>query len=153
MLRGEAPASPRLAAALSFLKQLNDVPDSVDTSSIEPLHALGIGDSGIIDLVMICFGFNLIDRVADALAFDLPVTGFEREARFAWTFGYRLSSGKWFRWPRPVDTSKGAQALVDALLSGWRTFQRTYAALHSAAGAWTNQLCHMYVPSSMRHIG
>jgi len=36
------------------------------------LRAAGVDDQAITDVIYVCFLFNVIDRVADALGFDIP---------------------------------------------------------------------------------
>jgi alkylhydroperoxidase family enzyme len=44
----------------------------VAPGDIAPLRAAGLSDAAIEDAITICALFNLIDRAADALGFELP---------------------------------------------------------------------------------
>ena len=41
-------------------------------ADVDAVRAAGVSDDGIEDALAVCFGFSLIDRVADSLGFDLP---------------------------------------------------------------------------------
>ena len=50
-----------------------------------------MSEDGAIDVLYVCFAFNLIDRVADALGFDLmDEEGYRRGAQALLRFGYEL---------------------------------------------------------------
>jgi hypothetical protein len=91
-----APISEKLRAALGFIVKLTDAPERVGTYDIVSLRRLGITERAIIDATYICMGFNIINRIADAVGFKLPPAGVF--ASGAWSmrrFGYRLMSGSW----------------------------------------------------------
>lgn len=92
--------SPKLEAALQLIEKLTLHPHQVQPQDIEPMRALNIGQRTIHDAILICSGFNIIDRVADALDFAIPsAQEFEKGAKFLMAFGYRMASGVSFRWP------------------------------------------------------
>jgi alkylhydroperoxidase family enzyme len=47
-------------------------PGDVSPEDVAAARAAGASDEAIEDALMVCACFNLIDRVADSLAFDLP---------------------------------------------------------------------------------
>ena len=58
------------------------------------LRAEGLTDRAIVDAIYICVGFNIINRVADALGVQVPPPKvFVRGVKFSLIFGYRLLSG------------------------------------------------------------
>lgn len=69
-----APVSPGLRAALGLLEKLTLTPDDVQPDDMAALHAVGLDTQAITDVIYVCFLFNLIDRVADALDFDIPAS-------------------------------------------------------------------------------
>ena len=47
-------------------------PTDVAAHDVDAVRAAGVSDAAIEDALAVCFGFNLIDRVADSLGFDCP---------------------------------------------------------------------------------
>ena len=47
-------------------------PKEVSAADVDAVREAGISDAAIEDALAVCFGFNLIDRIADSLGFDLP---------------------------------------------------------------------------------
>jgi hypothetical protein len=47
-------------------------PTDVTGADVGAVRAAGISDEAIEDALAVCFGFNVIDRVADSLDFDCP---------------------------------------------------------------------------------
>lgn len=67
-----APVAPKLKATLGFLKVLTLEPAAVGSDHVAPLRAAGVSDAAIEDAVYICAVFNVLDRIADALGFEVP---------------------------------------------------------------------------------
>ena len=92
-----AQINKKLKAALGFLEKLTLSPDQVDPEDITTLHAEGVTDRAITDAIYICTGFNIINRIADALGFKIPPPErFRRGAKIVLRFGYKMMSGVWF---------------------------------------------------------
>lgn len=66
-----APISEKLRAMLGFLEKLTLRPAEVGPEDIAPLRAAGLSDEEIESAVHTCANFNVINRVADSLGFDL----------------------------------------------------------------------------------
>jgi hypothetical protein len=47
-------------------------PGDVTAADVQAARAAGVSDDAIEDALTVCFGFNVIDRIADSLGFDLP---------------------------------------------------------------------------------
>ena len=47
-------------------------PADVTGADIDAVRTAGVSDEAIEDALAVCFGFNLIDRIADSLGFDCP---------------------------------------------------------------------------------
>jgi len=47
-------------------------PAEVTAADVDAARAAGVSDEAIEDALAVCFGFNMIDRVADSLGFDCP---------------------------------------------------------------------------------
>jgi uncharacterized peroxidase-related enzyme len=67
-----APVNPQVRATLGFLEKLTLKPESVTAADIRPLRAEGLSDSAIEDAIHVCTLFNIYDRLADSLEFDIP---------------------------------------------------------------------------------
>lgn len=53
------------------------------------VRAAGVSERAILDAIYVCAAFNLIDRVADALGFDIPAS-FTKGAAGLLQRGYKL---------------------------------------------------------------
>jgi alkylhydroperoxidase family enzyme len=67
-----APISPSLRATLDLLQKVTLAPPDVSAADVEAVRATGVSDEAIEDALAVCACFNLIDRLADSLGFDLP---------------------------------------------------------------------------------
>lgn len=92
----DGPASggavdPRALAMLPFLAKLAERPSSVTADDIDTLRRQGLDDGRIEDGIRICALFGVINRIANALDFEVPsVAQLERSAGFLLRFGYRI---------------------------------------------------------------
>lgn len=66
-----APIDDKLRATLGFLEKLTLSPGNIGTDDIVPLHAAGVSNAAIEDAIYVCAYFNMIDRIADALGFEV----------------------------------------------------------------------------------
>lgn len=79
---------------LGFIEQLTNAPERIGPNDVAMLRELGVTDRAIIDATYICIGFNIINRIADAMDFEVPpMQVFVSGAWFMRRFGYRLMSG------------------------------------------------------------
>ena len=67
-----APIDDRLRATLGFLEKLTLEPDALGPADGDAVRAAGVSDDALLDAIAVAALFNVIDRVADALAFDVP---------------------------------------------------------------------------------
>jgi alkylhydroperoxidase family enzyme len=67
-----APVSPAQRATLDLLQKVTLTPADMTEADVDAVRTAGVSDDAIEDALAVCFGFNLIDRVADSLGFDLP---------------------------------------------------------------------------------
>ena len=98
---------------LGFIVKLTDEPERVGPYDLGSLQKLGMTESAIVDATYICVGFNIINRIADAMDFKLPPEGVF--ASGAWSmrkFGYRLMSGTW-----PSNNASGIHSNDDSSLT------------------------------------
>jgi alkylhydroperoxidase family enzyme len=86
-----APISGKLKAALDLVRKLTLSPEEVDADDLRATLEAGVSEDAVVDAMYVCFAFNLIDRVADALGFDLmDEEGYRRGAQVLLRFGYKL---------------------------------------------------------------
>ena len=67
-----APIGEQLRATLGLLEKLTLCPGDIGPEDIAPLRAAGVSDQAIEDAIYVCAYFNVVDRIADALGFDIP---------------------------------------------------------------------------------
>jgi len=85
-----APIGEKLRATLGFLERLTLSPGEVTPADVASLRAAGLSDQAIEDAIQVCVLFNLIDRVADALNFEVPSpASFAQSANIVLKRGYR----------------------------------------------------------------
>ena len=85
-----APISEKLRAMLGFLEKLTLRPDEIGPEAVAPLRALGLVDEEIADAIHVCALFNVINRVADSLGFELAdANGYQTGARMLLNNGYK----------------------------------------------------------------
>jgi alkylhydroperoxidase family enzyme len=87
-----APVSDGLRATLGLLRKVTLTPDEVGPGDVEAVREAGVGDDAIADALHVCALFNTIDRIADALRFELPPVGYFAEtAQRFYEEGYAAS--------------------------------------------------------------
>jgi uncharacterized peroxidase-related enzyme len=66
----EAGFEPRLVATLELLEKVTLAPDKLIPGDIEKVRAAGVSEAAIIDALYVCFLFNTVNRLANALGSD-----------------------------------------------------------------------------------
>ena len=85
-----APVSDRLRSVLGFLQKLTLNPQQVAAADIAAMHSSGVSEKAIEEAIYVCFAFNVMDRLADALDFDIPTPQqFKQGGRFLYKLGYK----------------------------------------------------------------
>jgi alkylhydroperoxidase family enzyme len=88
-----APVDNSLRSVLGFLQKLTLHPQQVTKEDIATLRSSGLSDKAIEEAIYVCFSFNVMDRLADALEFDIPTPQqFKQGGRFLYRLGYRATS-------------------------------------------------------------
>jgi alkylhydroperoxidase family enzyme len=72
ILEDPSMAEPPLAAMLLFIKKMTQEPDALGPADMALLREAGLSDGAIRDGIQVCTLFNIINRVADALDFEIP---------------------------------------------------------------------------------
>ena len=86
-----APIAPGLRAALGLVRKLTLAPEEVGAGDLRAILSAGVSADAVRDAIYVCFAFNLIDRVSDALGFDLmDEKGYRRGAQILLRVGYQL---------------------------------------------------------------
>ena len=86
-----APIEGRLRAALGLVRKLTLSPEQVGADDLRAILSAGVSEDAVRDAVYVCFAFNLIDRVSDALGFDLmDEKEYRRGAQVLLKVGYKL---------------------------------------------------------------
>lgn len=84
-----APLPPRLRALLEFLRKVTLRFEEVTAADVAPLREHGFSDEALVDALYVCFLFNLYDRLADTLGWEVPSPeAFEHGAKMLRLFGY-----------------------------------------------------------------
>ncbi len=88
--RRAAPISTRSQAVLDFLEKLTLRPEEVGPDDVKAVRAHGVSDAALRQAIYVCSVLSTMDRLADALGFELPDARILK--RYAWiatTFGYK----------------------------------------------------------------
>lgn len=84
-----APVDPKLRAALAFVEKLTLDPEAISAEDVRPMRELGLSEAAIEDAMHACVLFNIYDRLADSLEFDIPDEhGFAMSAKMLLKRGY-----------------------------------------------------------------
>lgn len=91
MLADPANADVRVEVkvALELLRKMTLEPDQFGAGDIAAARSAGLSDEAILDAAEVCAMFNTIDRIADAVSFEvLTPEGFADGAQKLRKFGY-----------------------------------------------------------------
>jgi uncharacterized peroxidase-related enzyme len=66
----EAGFKPQIEATLGLLEKVTLMPDEVGPGDIQKVTATGVSKAAITDALYICFLFNAVNRMANALGYD-----------------------------------------------------------------------------------
>jgi alkylhydroperoxidase family enzyme len=84
-----APVDDRLRAVLGLLEKLTLSPDALSAADIRPVLARGVSPDAIREAFYVAFLFNVYDRLADTLGWELPDERYYPKAgRFLLKRGY-----------------------------------------------------------------
>lgn len=85
-----APVPEKLRVLLGFLEKLTLHPQDVGPADMVPLRAAGLSDEEIADAIHISTAFNLINRLADSMGWEMQKEkAVERFAGFLLKMGYK----------------------------------------------------------------
>jgi uncharacterized peroxidase-related enzyme len=85
-----APIELNLKSMLAYLEKLTLTPEDVGPDDVVPLRAAGLSDEAIADAVHVCAMFNIYDRLADALGWEVPANPefWPKQSKFLLKSGY-----------------------------------------------------------------
>jgi len=76
---------------LRVLKKFTAGPDELSADDFSRAREASVSDDDMEDALHVAFAFNTINRIADALGFDIPnAAGFQQSANMLLRFGYKL---------------------------------------------------------------
>ena len=86
-----APLTEKLKRTLAFLEKLTLEPEAVGAADVQPLREAGLSDAAIADAIHVCAMFNVYDRLADAMGWEVPADpGFwPKQSRYLLKYGYQ----------------------------------------------------------------
>lgn len=67
-----APISESMRLTLGWLKKVTLSPTEVRPEDLDPLLAAGVSKAKLLDALYVAFSFNIYDRLADTLGWELP---------------------------------------------------------------------------------
>jgi len=86
-----APIDERLRATLAFLEKLTLRPHELGPADADAARAAGASDEALVDAIHVAALFNMIDRLADSLGWDVPpFEEFSARAEAMLASGYAL---------------------------------------------------------------
>lgn len=85
-----APIPEKPRAMLGFLEKMTLNPGELAPADVEPLRSSGISDEEIADAIHICAAFNLINRLADSMGWEMQAdVATHRYAEMLLKLGYK----------------------------------------------------------------
>jgi len=87
-----APIDDRVRATLALLEKMTKTPEALMPEDVRVVMRAGVSKAAIEDALEVAFLFNIYDRLADAMGWDVPphATGYyQAGARRLLTRGYR----------------------------------------------------------------
>jgi alkylhydroperoxidase family enzyme len=87
-----APIDERLRATLRFLKKMTLQPDALTAEDARAVLASGVDKAALTDAIHVAYLFNIYDRLADSMGWDVPepASGFYTSAaQRLLKYGYR----------------------------------------------------------------
>ena len=86
-----APIDKKMKEMLRFLEKMTLRPEELSAEDARRLRDVGLSDAAVEDAIGVAFAFNLIDRLADSFAFEVPSADFfTRAAPMMIKRGYKI---------------------------------------------------------------
>jgi hypothetical protein len=87
-----APIDEKLRATLGLLKKLTLEPEALRADDVRSVLALGVSRQAVEDAMHVAFLFNIYDRLADSMGWDVPAEGsafWQSSAKMLLSRGYK----------------------------------------------------------------
>lgn len=87
-----APIDARVKATLALLEKMTKTPDALTTEDVRAAKRAGASRAAIEEAIEVAFLFNIYDRLADAMGWDVPARDsgvYAAAARRLLSRGYR----------------------------------------------------------------
>ncbi|MFT3770421.1 MAG: hypothetical protein QM820_33760 [Minicystis sp.] len=87
-----APIDEKLRATLGLLRKMTLEPEALGADDVRPVLALGVSKQAVKEAMHVAYLFNIYDRLADTLGWDVPAqeSGFyASSARMLLRRGYK----------------------------------------------------------------
>ena len=87
-----AGLSPQLVATLGFLKKMTATPQALGAEDAKAVLATGVTAEALRDAIHVAYLFNIYDRLADTLGWDVPADpgAYKSSAKNLLSRGYLL---------------------------------------------------------------
>lgn len=79
----EAPIDEKLRATLRFLRKMTREPDALGPDDARAVLATGVSRAALYDAIHVAYLFNIYDRLADTLGWQVPPEGDRSYAKAA----------------------------------------------------------------------
>lgn len=70
-----APIDDRIRATLAFLRKMTVAPDELGPDDARSVLATGVSRDALLDAIEVAYLFNVYDRLADSLGWQVPPEG------------------------------------------------------------------------------
>jgi alkylhydroperoxidase family enzyme len=87
-----APIDEKVRATLGLLEKMTLEPKKLGPDDVRPVLALGVTRQAVQDAMHVAFLFNVYDRMADAMGWDVPAEGsgfWQTSAKMLLSRGYK----------------------------------------------------------------
>lgn len=86
-----APIDEQLRMTLAFLEKLTLQPHELACEDLQPMKDIGLSDEAIVEAVEVCMIFAIMNRLVDALGFEVGGNP-EKTGDFLFKNGYKIAS-------------------------------------------------------------
>jgi alkylhydroperoxidase family enzyme len=70
-----APITPQVRATLKFLRKMTRTPSDLGPDDAREVLAAGVSKAALAEAIEVAYLFNIYDRLADTMGWDVPAEG------------------------------------------------------------------------------